>query len=343
MNAQKFNYFKDDSITVDSGLEPFIGELCHRYDMKVLNKINIRQQWGGQYWTMTETVSGGSEKYYDAYVLSRSGFPEIVAWTDGETYYMSADAQLKERSDSKFLSSKRLPDLMKKFDKRVNTGRHNPLDLKHWSTGGHYADIVVQDVSSSSKLTKAYSDVSMNGAELHLLLNSFINHVDVSSSQRQSFETKLQDLDIKYNEVQNASNIIREKLEKPFYVVSKSLLSFRDESCVVWKAKIINNQFVLVETPKAYKRFEDCPVHDRLRPITTMFAITHEDKSLADASANYREYNRSTAWLLDKVIPQTGLYSNIHMFDDDTCVGYFDYIRCHNDFKMVYTYILDVD
>jgi len=335
MNAQKFNYFRNDSITIDSGLEPLIGELCHRYDMKVLNKINIRQQWGGQYWTYTETSRGGSEKYYDGYVLSRSGFPEIVAWTDGETYYMSADTQLKERSDGKFLNAKRLSDLMKKFDKRVDTGRHNPHDLKHWVTGGQYADTVVQDVSSSSKLTRSYSDISMNGAELHLLLDSFINHADMSSSQRQSFEIKLQDLDNKYNAVQNASNIVREKLEKPFYVVGKSLMSHSDESCVVWKAKIENNQFILVETPKAYRRFEDCPVHDKLRPITTMFAIAHEDKS--------REYNRSTKWLLDKVIPQTEHYSQTHTFDADTGVGYFDYMRCHNDFKMVYTYILDVD
>ena len=72
---------------------------------------------------MTETSRGGSETYYDGYVLSRSGFPEIVAWTDGETYYMSADTQLKERSDNKFLNAKRLSDLMKKFDKRVETGR----------------------------------------------------------------------------------------------------------------------------------------------------------------------------------------------------------------------------
>jgi len=66
-----------------------------------------------------------------------------------------------------------------------------------------------------------------------------------------------------------------------------------------------------------------------------MFAIAHEDKS--------REYNRSTKWLLDKVIPQTEHYSQTHTFDADTGVGYFDYMRCHNDFKMVYTYILDVD
>lgn len=334
MNAQKFNYFRDDSITIDSELEPFIGELCHRYDAKVLNKISIRQQWGGSYWTMTETLRGDNDtKFYDAYVLSSNGFPEIVAWTDGETYYMSADVHLKERSDGKFINSKRISELMKKFDKRVGLGRYNPHSINHWVIGGEYADTVVQDVSSSSKLTKSYSAESMNGAELHLLLNSLINHADISSQQRQSFENKLQVLDNKYDELQNASNIVREKLEKPFYIVGKSMMSFRDESCVVWKAKINNsNKFEIVETPKAYRRFEECPVHDKLRGFTTMFALAYEDSQNSDKK-----------WLLDKIIPKPDHYSRQHNFDADTGVGFFDYIRCHNDFKMVYTYILDVD
>jgi len=330
----KFNYFKDDNITINPELVPFIGEICHRYNAKVLNKISVRQQWGGQYWTMSETLRENDEvDFYEAYVLSSNGFPEIVAWTDGETYYMSADVQLKERSDGKFLNSKRISELIKKFDKRVDLARHNPHSINHWVTGGDYADLVVQDVSSSSKLTKSYSAESMNGAELHLLLNSLINHADISSQQRQLFEDKLQVLDNKYNEVQNASNIVREKLEKPFYIIGKSMMSFRDETCVVWKAKINNsNKFEVIETPKAYRRFEDCPVHDKLRGFTTIFALSYEDTQ-----------DDNKKWLLDKIIPNSDHYGKQHLFDADTGVGFFGYIRCHNDFKMVYTYILDVD
>lgn len=330
-------YFEGDEMTIDPNVEPLIGEVCHKYDLKVMNEISIRRQWGGNYFTLDQSDSQNRDRkdMYYGYILTKNGFPNVVCWVADGSYHISADCSLKERGDSKYLHAQKLSDLLRKFDKRLNyRPEYNPLKDGHW-VDRNRAKKLEEQVTKTSAKKQAYNDIDLKGASLHLLLDGFINGADMSTSHRKEYEDTLAELNNHYSQVQGSIETIRQKLEKPFYVIGKSSMSRTDDTCVVFKAKIEDGKFKYVTEPKAYKRFEDSPYHDKLRPILTMNAIAEEDK--AGSRSN-------TEWLLDKIIPNKGYYMGDNTYyDEDTQVGFMDEYNTHTEYKMVYTYILDVD
>lgn len=330
----KFMYFEGDEMTIDPNVEPLIGEVCHKYDLKVLNQISIRRQWGGNYFTLDQSQSQNSDRkdMFYGYILTKNGFPNVICWYADGSYHISADCSLKERGDSKYLHAKKLSDLLRKFDKRLNyRPEYNPLKDVHW-VDTRRANKLQEQVTKTSEKKKSYDGVMLSGSSLHLLLEGFINNADMSTSNRKEYEDKLSILNSHYKSVQQSLDTIRQKLEKPFYVIGKSNMSCSDDTCIVFKAKVEDGKFKYVTEPKAYKKFEDSPYHDKLRPILSMYAIAEEDK----AKGNHQ-------WLLDKIIPDRGFYMDNSYYDEDTQVGSIDEYNTHTEYKMVYTYILDVD
>ena len=332
----KFMYFEGDEMMIDPSVEPLIGEVCHKYGLKVMNEISIRRQWGGNYFTLDQSNSQNENRndMSFGYILTKNGFPNVVCWFADGSYHISADCSLKERGDSKYLHAKKLSDLLRKFDKRLNyRPEFNPLKDEHW-VDHRRAEKLEEQVTKTSAKKQAYNKINLSGSSLHLLLDGFINSADMSTSHRKEYEDTLAELNKHYSEVQGSIDTIRQKLEKPFYVIGKSDMSCSDDTCFVFKAKIEDGKFKYVTEPKAYKKFEDSPYHDKLRPILSMYAIAEEDRTKS---------NTNHPWLLDKIIPNRGFYMDVSYYDEDTQVGAFDEYNTHTEYKMVYTYILDVD
>ena len=319
--------------------ETFILELCHKYDLKISHAIDIRTQWSEQYWTFNSMDTQTARANAKGYILTKHGLPNLVAWVHEDVYFISTDARLKERSDGKYLHSKRMKDVIRKFDKRikflVSNNHSNPLETHEWITNSGLGRELYQNVSKSDSLDGAYSRISLSGASLHLLLNKvYENTMDIShviTDEWKNLYTEFNNTKVK----QDASiSYAIENLHKPFYILGKAKMTIDNDRVTVFKVKFKENsksQIELLEEPITYMKLEQCPLHDKFRPQLMLWALN--GKEIWD------DRYRQPEWLIENVIIDgtvTGRY------DESTKTGNISE-GSSSDYEMLYTYLLDVD
>ena len=319
--------------------ETFILELCHKYDLKISHAIDIRTQWTEQYWTFKPMDTHTTRKGAKGYILTKHGLPNIVCWVVDDTYYISANARLKERSDGKYLHSKRMKDVIRKFDKRlqylISKQHSNPLDTHEWVNNSGLGRQLYQDVTKSDSLSGTYSRVSMSGASLHLLLNkAFENTIEAPSNVVDEWKnayTKFNDT----KEKQEASiSYAIENLYKPFYLIGKAHTTIDNDRVTVFKVKFkegSKSQIEILEEPKTYMNLEQCPLHDKLRPQLMLWSLNGKEV--------WDDKYRQPQWMIENVIID-GTVSG--RYDESTKTGNISE-GSSGDYEMLYTYLLDVD
>ena len=317
----------------------FILELCHKYDLKISHALDIRTQWSEEYWTFNSMDTQTERANAKAYILTKHGLPNIVAWVHDDKYYISTDARLKERSDSKYLHSKRMKDVIRKFDKRltylVSQNHSNPLDTSEWITNSGLARQLYQDVTKSDSLDGAYSRVSMSGASLHLLLNkAFENTIEAPSNVVDEWKNAYTQFNNTKEKQEASISYAIENLYKPFYLLGKARMTVDNDRVTVFKVKFkegSKSQIEILEEPKTYMNLEECPLHDKLRPQLMLWSLN--GKEIWD------DKYRRPEWMIENVIidgTATGRY------DESTKTGNIAE-GSSGDYEMLYTYLLDVD
>lgn len=319
--------------------ETFILELCHKYDLKISHAIDIRTQWSEEYWTFNSMDTQSARANAKAYILTKHGLPNMVAWVHDDKYYISADARLKERSDNKYLHSKRMKDVIRKFDKRykylIGQNHTDPLNTEDWITNSGLGRQLYQDVTKTDSLDGAYSRISLSGASLHLLLNKvYENTMDTShviTNEWMNLYTQFNNTKDK----QDASiSYAIENLHKPFYILGKAKMTTDNDRVTVFKVKFketSKSKLELLEEPKTYMNLEQCPLHDKLRPQLMLWAMNGKEV--------WDDKYRQPEWLIDNVIIDGSVQSK---YDESTKTGNMSEGGI-SDYEMLYTYLLDVD
>lgn len=319
--------------------ETFILELCHKYDLKISHAMGIGTRWLEQYWTFNSSDAYTSQANAKAYILTKHGLPNIVCWVHEDTYFLSADARLKERSDGKYLHSKRMKDVIRKFDKRltylISKQHSNPLDTNEWINNSGLGRQLYQDVTKSDSLSGAYSRVSMSGASLHLLLNkAFENTIEAPSNVVDEWKNAYTEFNDTKEKQEASISYAIENLYKPFYLLGKAHMTIDNDRVTVFKVKFkegSKSQIELLEEPITYMNLEQCPLHDKFRPQLMLWALN--GKEIWD------DKYRQPEWLIENVIidgTATGRY------DESTKTGNIAE-GSSSDYEMLYTYLLDVD
>ena len=322
----------------------FILELCHKYQLKILQTMDIRTQWSEQYWTFNSNDTTQIKSNAKAIILTKHGFPNLVAWVHDDTYYISANARLKERSDGKYLHSKRMKDVIRKFDKRIeyviSLGNLDPFNTQEWLSSSlvKLPQKIYQSVTRNNKLEHEYSTVTLSGASLHLLLDkAHANNEVVSSNVTEEWKQLYTTLNYNKDKQQEGNLYAMENLHKPFYILSKPLMTKGNDRVTVTKVKMRENskhKLDILEVPVTYQTLEDCPLHDKFRPQLMMWAM-HSEMEWKDNSY------RKPEWLVNNVIADTsGTYEG--KFDESTKTGNTSE-GSSTDYEILYTYLLDVD
>ena len=324
--------------------ETFILELCHKYDLKILQSMDIRTQWSEQYWTFNSNDSTQNKSNAKAIILTKHGFPNLVAWVHDDTYFISANARLKERSDGKYLHSKRMKDVIRKFDKRIkyviSIGNLDPLNTQEWVSSSlvNLPKKIYESVTKNNELEGEYARVSLNGASLHLLLDkAHANNEVVPSKVTEDWKQLYTTLNFIRDKQQESNSYAMENLHKPFYILSKPLMTKGNDRVTVTKVKMTENskhKLDILEVPVTYRTLEDCPLHDKFRPQLMMWAM-HSEMEWKDSAYI------TPKWLVNNVIVDYGNHGKAQ-FDESTKTGFCSE-GFTSDFEIMYTYLLDVD
>ena len=323
--------------------ETFILELCHKYDLKILQSMDIRTQWSEQYWTFN-SIDASQNCNAKAIILTKHGFPNLVAWVHDDTYYISANARLKERSDGKYLHSKRMKDVIRKFDKRIkyviSIGNLDPLNTQEWVSSSlvNLPKKIYESVTKNNELEGEYARVSLNGASLHLLLDkAHANNEVVPSKVTEDWKQLYTTLNFIRDKQQESNSYAMENLHKPFYILSKPLMTKENDRVTVTKVKMRENskhKLDILEEPVTYRTLEDCPLHDKFRPQLMMWAM-HSEMEWKDSAYI------TPKWIVNNVIVDYGNHGKAQ-FDKSTKTGFCSE-GFTSDFEIMYTYLLDVD
>lgn len=317
----------------------FILELCHKYDLKISHAIDIRTQWSEQFWTFKPMDTQTTRRGAKGYILTKHGLPNIVCWVVDDTYYISANARLKERSDGKYLHSKRMKDVIRKFDKRlqylISKNHNNPLDTHEWVSNSGLGRQLYQDVTKSDSLNGTYSRVSMSGASLHLLLNkAFENTIEAPSDVVDEWKNAYTQFNETKEKQEASISYAIENLYKPFYLLGKAHMTIHNDRVTVFKVKFkegSKSQIEILEEPKTYMKLEDCPLHDKFRPQLMLWSLNGKEE--------WDDRYRQPEWLIENVIID-GTVSG--RYDESTKTGNISE-GSSGDYEMLYTYLLDVD
>ncbi len=317
----------------------FILELCHKYDLKISHAIDIRTQWSEEYWTFNSMDTQTERANAKAYILTKHGLPNMVAWVHDDKFYISVDARLKERSDNKYIHSKRMKDVIRKFDKRykflVSQSHSDPLSTHEWITNSGLGRQLYQDVTKTDSLDGAYSRISLSGASLHLLLNKvYENTMDTSHVITDEWKNLYTQFNNTKDKQDASISYAIENLHKPFYILGKAKMTMDNDRVTVFKVKFketSKSKLELLEEPKTYMNLEQCPLHDKLRPQLMLWAMNGKEV--------WDDKYRQPEWLIDNVIIDGSVQSK---YDESTKTGNISEGGI-SDYEMLYTYLLDVD
>jgi len=317
----------------------FILELCHKYDLKISHAIDIKTEWSEEYWTFSPRDNQSARAKAKGYILTKCGLPNMVVWVHDDKFYISVDARLKDRSDNKYIHSKRMKDVIRKFDKRykylIGQNHTDPLNTDDWIANSGLGRTIYQRVTKSDSLEGKYGRISMGGASLHLLLNQVY---EKTMDAPRNVLDEWKDLYTQFNDTkskQQASiSYAIENLYKPFYILGKAKMTSDNDRLTVFRVKFKEGSksiLELLEEPKTYMNLEEFPLHDKIRPQLMMWALNGKDKW----DDNYRK----PEWLIDNVIIDGTVQES---YDESTKTGH-NAQNSSSDFEMCYTYLLDVD